>query len=773
MKRYISYIACLALSIIAIGCVKSDIGSDIEQGGELTLQFSNGALTTRATRANDSSNNEDLLKSVQLFFYPKGSETSNAVYTCTVANFHTTDANGNTTSTANTANKSTTVKIKISAGDLANMFPNNATECLVYAIANGPTPATNAKTDVASLKKMSIEADFTTATQASFVMDSDICTIEKNGKNLIGTVELTRAAAKIELTVNASNIVIDGKTYMPQTAKMKVALLRGVKKGLVDDGSDETPVDHNVAEDYFDINIAAGRGFTNGVQTTPFYSYSSKWEAGADDEATLKLMIPWGVSADGTTAPSSYLSYIYEVPVNDRGKSIVRNKYYKITLNVGVLGSLNEEPVTLNPSYVVLDWGTGEVDVELSRPKYLVVDEHHYVINNETELEFLFHSSDECIITKATCTQTNLKTNETSTISRNDNATTVTNKSYALSINNETGTVKLVHGLNNNLYDSTDNTDGVFDFTPYEYTITIQHKNNSDFKETITITQYPAIHGYGDINSDYSNDGENNGDTGFVWVNGYQGTYYKQVWGGWRWEDDKTSPLYEQSNFDDAEGSTDSSLKAVSMYVFTVSSLEGTKYILGDPRTQRPNNLGEDNFKWASGKILGTNEMREGPMYYLPTDADLAAGESSPTYNMIAPKFRVCSVYGAIDTNGARRYYENMKARCASYQEDGYPAGRWRLPTAAEFELINTLSMKGLLPALYATTMDYWCAHGYGRYDKNQNKVVITPDDSDYGNSNYVSVRCVYDDWYWGSERALTTEDEKQTFTWGDAPRPN
>ena len=771
MKRYISYIAYLALSIIAIGCVKSDIGSDIEQGGELTLQFSNSALTTRATRANDSSNNEDLLKSVQLFFYPKDSETSNAVYTCTVANFHTTDANGKTTSTANTANKSTTVKIKISAGDLDKMFPNNATVCSVYAIANGPTLATNAATDVESLKEMSIEADFTTATQASFVMDSDICTIEKDGKNLEGTVELTRAAAKIELAVNASNIVIDGKTYMPQIANMKVALLRGVKKGLVDDYSDDTPVDHNVDADYFDINIAAGRGFTNGVQTTPFYSYSSKWEAGAEDEATLKLMIPWGVSADGSTAPSSYLNYIYEVPVNDLDKSIVRNKYYKITLNVGVLGSLDEKPVKLNPSYVVLDWGTGEVDVELSRPKYLVVDENHYVVNNEPELEFLFHSSDECIITEATCTQTNLNTNITSTITRNDNATTVTNKSYALSINNETGTVKLVHGLNNDLYDSTDDTNGVFDFTPYEYTITIQHKNNSAFKETITITQYPAMYATADPNSDSTNGGDNNEDNGFVWVNGYQGTYYKQT-GGWFSKDDKSSPLYTQSNFDDAEGSTDSSLKAVSMYVFTVSSLEGTKYVLGDPRTQNPNNLEEYNFKWASGKILGTNKTRVGPMYYLPTDANLADGESSPTYNMIAPKFRVCSVYGAIDTNGARQYYENMKARCASYQEDGYPAGRWRLPTAAEFELINTLSMKGLLPALYATTMDYWSAHGYGRYDKNQNKVVITPNDRDYGSSS-VSVRCVYDDWYWGSERALTTEDAKQTFTWGDAPRPN
>ena len=31
------------------------------------------------------------------------------------------------------------------------------------------------------------------------------------------------------------------------------------------------------------------------------------------------------------------------------------------------------------------------------------------------------------------------------------------------------------------------------------------------------------------------------------------------------------------------------------------------------------------------------------------------------------------------------------------------------------------------------------------------------------------SVRCVYDDWYWGSERVLTG-DAKETFTWGDEP---
>ena len=66
--------------------------------------------------------------------------------------------------------------------------------------------------------------------------------------------------------------------------------------------------------------------------------------------------------------------------------------------------------------------------------------------------------------------------------------------------------------------------------------------------------------------------------------------------------------------------------------------------------------------------------------------------------------------------------------------------------------------------------MDYWCAHGYGRYNNTQNKVNITPGNMDYG-SKSVSVRCVYDEWYWGSEPALKTDAEKDQFTWGDMPR--
>ncbi len=720
MKRYISYIACLALSIIAIGCVKSDIGSGIEQGAELTLQFSNSAQTTRATRANDSDNNEDLLNSVQLFFYPKGSESSNAVYTYTVANFPTTDANGKA-STADTANKSTTVKIKISAGDLDKMFPNNATVCSVYAIANGPTPATTDKTDVASLKDMSIEADFTTATQASFVMDSDICTITKDGKNMSGDVELTRAAAKIELTVNASNIELDGKIYMPQMANMKVALLRGVKKGLVDDGSDGTPVDHNVDADYFNIDIDPGRGFTNGVQNTPFYSYSSTWKAGDDDEATLKLMIPWGVSADGIAAPSSYLNYIYEVPVNDLG-SLVRNKFYKITLNVGVLGSLDEtEPVTINPSYVVLDWGTGEVDVELSRPKYLVVDENSVVMNNINSYSVGYQSSDAISVVITKIEYPNLKTGNTTTAYNNTTGTTSTN---GFTVSSNDNVVTLNHVLDN------DRADGEYDYFPY--TVTVVVKNTvSGFSETIVFKQYPAIYVDVDKNTDYDDKSSNSGDTsdndGYVYIN--KGTSYGGV-----------SGLSGQNS-------------NPSMYIINISAIDSDEFIIGDPRSTTISN--PTNSTKAPAIYPNTNSRNL--TYYYPTEP--------ASDKIIAPKFRIASSYGKTSPLS----YEDAQRRCAFYQEDGYPAGRWRMPTPAEIKYMIQFANEGKIDVLLSPDTYYWSGYNKTayRYNSRNDNVTGSTNPNEYG-SGSAYVRCVYDEWYWGSEKACDIE----TFTWGDAPRP-
>ena len=118
-------------------------------------------------------------------------------------------------------------------------------------------------------------------------------------------------------------------------------------------------------------------------------------------------------------------------------------------------------------------------------------------------------------------------------------------------------------------------------------------------------------------------------------------------------------------------------------------------------------------------------------------------------------QFRLASGYAVLHSQAAEaRTLENLKKRCASYQEDGYPAGRWRLPTRAEFQFIMTQIALGNLPTVYISGTEYWCAHGTGTPQANG---TIRMDYIGYDGSGH-SVRCVYDEWYWDSVQRMPTE---------------
>ena len=101
---------------------------------------------------------------------------------------------------------------------------------------------------------------------------------------------------------------------------------------------------------------------------------------------------------------------------------------------------------------------------------------------------------------------------------------------------------------------------------------------------------------------------------------------------------------------------------------------------------------------------------------------------------------------------------ENAKKRCATYQEYGYPAGRWRLATKAELEYIAILCQFDALPISLFGASTYWGANNRYSIDTSDGKIEAA------GSSGYAYLRCVYDDWYWGS----TPLNDKTKFTWGD-----
>jgi hypothetical protein len=331
-------------------------------------------------------------------------------------------------------------------------------------------------------------------------------------------------------------------------------------------------------------------------------------------------------------------------------------------------------------------------------------------------------------------------------------------------------TIQFSHALNNNMLSAD------FDFTPFTTTFTIQHKDNPSYKKEITIIQYPAIYGVAKANTDYGNGGNANGDNGFVWVNGYQGSNNGN----------------NRDFFGTANGRSNTSADP-NMYVFTITTTEGTNYIIGDPR-ETTITYDAGDARWNNGPAIYDGTTNRELKYYYGTMVaspkytnannqtgtiyadDKAAEAAEPTINMIAPKFRLASGYAVLGTGADEvQVLENLKKRCASYQEDGYPAGRWRLPTRAEFQFIMTQIALKNLPTVYLSGTEYWCAHGTGT---PQNTGTIKMDYIGYDGSGH-SVRCVYDEWYWensetyrlGTKNADGTFTPSDIFTWGDMPR--
>lgn len=779
MKNFAKYIVCAVIALGMTSCIASHFEDNTFcRDAELCLTFTDGS--TRAAgdhdgQGNDDTYNEDKLVSAQIFLYPTGGTGSNAVFTYRMANL------------GNDRFGQVNVKTSISAGQLAKLFPDEATTCDAYVIANYANDLTSANdTSVATLKKTALSTDFTKvvnvagdarpatqiAEQSSFVMDSEGATVSKNGNQVTGEIFLTRAAAKIRLFVELGTVSNADDTWVPISNSMTVSFRNCSIEGKIDDNSDNKTVDATTLKTsdfvYFNMTDLSGGTTTPGTSATtrattskfttftPFYSYASAWNEDLmkNDAAYLTLNIPWIKSSDKAKA-----TYSYEVPINIDGKKLERNKYYIINLKVGVLGDL-ETIDEATYEYLVLDWKNEPIDVSLENPRYLVVNEHNYEMDNVTELHIPFSSSNDCMISAKLCVHEDFNSKT--------NVADPTPNDFSVEVDNERKIIIVKNGLDNNLFLSSGSINNNFDFTKYTITLTICHKNddgtaNSTYSEDITITQYPAVYGEKKVNSMSDK-------YGGVFVNGGSP-------GNW-----------DPSNctcFAHASGTASSnSVSSDSMFVITVSSTEGTDYVIGDPRTATPlipapYDSGQYAYFYAPRTYVGSDGSTSGTLTnYYPALSDgkkIPENDQTkhPTYNMLAPKFRICSGYGAIPANsnqhaGPRADHDNMVGRCATYQEDGYPAGRWRLPTAAELRFVNTLANAGKIPALFSTQLFYWCAHGRGRYSDGKFTLDETGDDSIWYSYDLVSVRCVYDEWYWGSDQIA----DKTKFTWGDEPRP-
>ncbi len=768
--------------------VGEDSAPEVESG-TITLTLRSIEPQTRATQPGEAALNENLIKSIHYFFYPKdGTDTNTEKEPAKM---------GQATGLAKQGEH--TITVNASEAEIKNVlfkYPYN--DCDVYVIVNLPSEfeydgATYTSLDalpdrkLSTLKKVAVATSFESQlTQDAFVMEGlYFASIIDRNKVLAaqGTIPVDRVAAKISVSVKVKEQIdldevpelpdnqTSGQIWTSNPDKMIIELVNGVNRAVLSGNPDDLTLadedmftDNNVARTFASTTIDDEEYWT----CAPFYTYPAKWEIGSDEEPYLFITLPWTTviwtQVEGQDPPI-YRNYNCYYKIMLGSDQLKRNTWYDLKINIGILGSFENTPEVILPiediNYFVADWSTGlTVESEILGARYLVVDKEEYKVYNETTLSIPFTSSHGCEIVSVKCTYPNLKTG---------NDVTESSSNYSIDIENG-NTIRLTHALNNNML-SVD-----FDFTPFTFEFTIQHSDNESFSKKIIVTQYPAIYAEAVPNTDYGNGGTANGDRGFVWVNGYQ---------------QSNNGSYDF--FGSANGRSNENADP-NMFIFTITTTEGTNYIIGDPREQEIT-YDADDANWRPSPAIYDGASNRELKYYYGTEVasakytnatnqtgtiyanDAAAEAAEPTINMIAPKFRLASGYAVLGTGVSQvQILENLKKRCASYQEDGYPAGRWRLPTRAEFQFIMTQIALNNLPTVYLSGTTYWCAHGLG----TPNNGVINMEYVGYDGSGH-STRCVYDEWYWensetyrlGTKNADGTFTPSDTFTWGDMPREN
>lgn len=496
------------------------------------------------------------------------------------------------------------------------------------------------------------------------------------------------------------------------------------------------------------------------ISSRPLYTMPISWNVNDAHAPFIKIIIPWKGSYEENVGghqagdvDSKATEFYYKILVPKR-TTLDANNCYHISLDISVLGSeADDVPVALSGEYHVVDWNSPQaMGGDQSAGRYLNCATS-FEFYSQNEMNIPVHSSHEIeIVGTPTATYQNYSSTTVSPGSLSYSTSSSSNNNFTVTT---VGNSKVIvnHIMETNLDDMES-----YDVSPITYTFTIQHKGDggSAYQKTITVTQYPSLYiknelsptagtGYDYDYGYYS--------AGYVYINNQQSTSTNST-NNWKYV---ANIVYLNNSGNPSTRYTNNN---PNMYVITTTVMDPSlPYVLGDPRKDVVDNT---SFSFESAPAKYGTTPRRGPLFYYPTDR-LAEGSDqtqSRTYNMVAPSFRIASSYGKCYGDDS---YEAMARRCEAYQEAGYPAGRWRVPTKGELEYITTLSAKGLIPSLFnvvgsGSASIYMSAHGVKQINA----------DGTVSDLNQTTgwVRCVYDEWYWGTDKVANN-----TFTWGDKQR--
>ena len=753
---------------------------------EITLAGLHPELVTKASSRGADAYNENLVKSVDCFFYPNGATSSDAVFMALGRGAE-----------AVAEGDSTIYKVKVffTDADALRMFGDkNSGTCQLYVICNAPL-SYSGHTDVPTLKELVVENDFTAQpVQASFVMSADapatvtLTTDAQDNRTASGRIKVSRAAAKIQFFLNIPAEFEDESHQMWEPALdagITIDMANAVKRGKVDgvysvQTSDYVSYGSRALTELAAGDLIAGHELYK-YSHIPFYSYPCAWSDLSDYATTVVFRIAWRIQGE-----SGYQWKKYQLSPNISTLDLKRNTSYRTFVNVQSLGGADKESLVIIPEcdYEILPWmnegadggGQGIVPGELITYKYLVMDHPEQVINNETTVYFSYVSSSpiSSITIKSIDYYVNSNANplQSQTLNRtiSDDIGTVNTNDGSISINKENpGYIIFQRSLDNKytsitVYATVTNADGCTQDIKFIQNPSISLVRESAAGDIFVNGHFARVSGatyatgyrpydtrtnwgYQQSSTTYYHSNANNwvGDYTQQIDNGYNNTTQSGSYGtilGALWN------LHSSidRNFYTTIVSVTSFNNANDYYVANGNEIH---YRIGDPRKKS-----SDFYSGAASWDNVTSFYKY--LYYSGTTINYAGwsnpgdilicSQSDEDLDIIAPKILVSS---ALNANSGLTFEEAVK-RGATYQEAGYPAGRWRLPSEAEIAFIVARQRDGVIPALYATDSYYWSGSGRLVYIPTAANASITFTDT--ADNTTKSCRFVYDLWYWGDE---------------------
>jgi len=758
----------------------------------------NDQVSTRTP--GDDNLNENRFVSIDYFFFAQNHDED-------VLLLHKTEGVRNDANNTTLDNSTHTYNGPLSASDLIALFGDtdveDGTTCYVYVLTN-LLPSTRAAIEsekttwgedfsLGILKRISFQDTNISANgkQECFVMfgggevslttdaDTNVRTISGN------PIRVTRDAAKVVLTVRSlqeevevkdadDNVVAKWKSVPDQ---MHVMFYNGKNKSNVHSqinaGLHYVP---EVNDDcYFDLtaknsgwrNLTAASNdepYKNLTHAYPFYTYLSDWTevSGADPDSYMILVVPWQqVDVETGENINAPIATYYQIQTSTTD-TYYENYYYHIFIDVGILGSFElPEPEVIEGSYMIVPWGEKNIDATMREPVYLIVEENEYTMNNVNSASIPYISSHE--ITQAYVTKIeyiNTGNFQNVTVNHNNTNSVWTTNTY---VNNEIFEVT----TDNNLLTLTHT------ISPDQYTrylVTVRIVNSKGLQEDVVFTIYPAIFAEIETGGDVFINGR------FAHVQGAVGnrTGNNYPWyarGGYNWytnNNQNSDNFYVTTGYGSLRFNLGTGVNNQSMTRITVTSFNDgdntynirannvtTQYTfkIADPRV-------ESTIKGDLTNYIVTAQSNRGALTYASwanVPGSIMVGSSSN--DAIAPEFLICSGWGRTQGENAQDF-TTFQRRCASYQEQGYPAGRWRLPTEAELAFIYRLQALQVIPVLFQETGSaYWASSG--RAVESYNAATLTANftnNPNVGGAGRAGVRCVYDIWYWGEETMTTNE---------------